>query len=117
MLDSTGCDAIMIGRAAQGRPWIFRDIAAYLATGASPTEPPRDWIRDLLLEHLTGLYDFYGTWAGVRIARKHIAWYCRGLPGAAVFRDSVNRSDSTLEQRRKVMAFFNEHPVREDEAA
>ncbi|WP_295439153.1 tRNA dihydrouridine synthase DusB [uncultured Thiodictyon sp.] len=117
VLDSTGCDAIMIGRAAQGRPWIFRDIAAYLATGASPTEPPRDWIRDLLLEHLTGLYDFYGTWAGVRIARKHIAWYCRGLPGAAAFRDSVNRSDSTLDQRRKVMAFFNEHPAREDEAA
>jgi len=53
----------------------------------------------------------------VRIARKHIAWYCRGLPGAAAFRDSVNRSDSTLDQRRKVMAFFNEHPVREDEAA
>jgi len=117
VLDSTGCDAIMIGRAAQGRPWIFRDIAGFLATGATPTEPPRDWIRDLLLEHLTGLYDFYGSRAGVRIARKHIAWYCRGLPGAAVFRDAVNRSDSTLDQIRKVMAFFNERPAGEDEAA
>ena len=117
VLDSTGCDAIMIGRAAQGRPWIFREIAVYLATGATPTEPPRDWIRDLLLEHLTGLYDFYGARAGVRIARKHIAWYCRGLPGAAAFRDAVNRSDSTLDQIRRVMAFFNEHPAGEDEAA
>jgi tRNA-dihydrouridine synthase B len=117
VLNSTGCDAIMIGRAAQGRPWIFRDIAVYLESGATPAEPPRDWIRDLLLEHLESLYDFYGTYAGVRIARKHIAWYCRSLPGAAAFRNSVNRSESTLDQVRKVTAFFNEQPAREELAA
>ena len=117
VLDSTGCDAIMIGRAAQGRPWIFRDIAAGLATGATPTEPPRAWIRDLLLEHLDGLYRFYGAYGGVRIARKHIAWYCRGLPGAAGFRVAVNQADSTLDQVQEVIAFFNEHPAREDQAA
>ena len=117
VLDSTGCDAIMIGRAAQGRPWIFRDIAAALASGRVPPEPPRDWVRDLLLEHLEALYAFYGARAGVRIARKHIAWYCRGRPGAAPFRDAVNRADSTLEQIRKVRAFFNEHPSREETAA
>ena len=117
VLNSTGCDAIMIGRAAQGRPWIFRTIAEALASGSAPPEPPRDWVRDLLLEHLDALYGFYGAWAGVRIARKHIAWYSRGLPGAAPFRDAVNRADSTLEQIRKVRAFFDEHPSREDEAA
>jgi len=117
VLDSTGCDAIMIGRAAQGRPWIFRDIAAYLATGADTPAPARDWISDLLLEHLDALYRFYGTRAGVRIARKHIAWYCRGLPGAAAFRIAVNRADSTLDQQQQVRTFFNEHPAREDQAA
>ena len=117
VLNSTGCDAIMIGRAAQGRPWIFRDIAVHLATGATPAAPPRDWIRDLLLEHLESLYGFYGAYAGVRIARKHIAWYCHGLPGAAVFRDRVNRSDRTQDQVRKVTAFFNEQPGREELAA
>jgi tRNA-dihydrouridine synthase B len=117
VLNSTGCGAIMVGRAAQGRPWIFRDIASYLAIGTIPAAPPRDWIRDLLLEHLESLYDFYGGYAGLRIARKHIAWYCFGLPGAAAFRDAVNRSDNTLDQIMKVTAFFNEQPVREDQAA
>ena len=117
VLDSTGCDAIMLGRAAQGRPWIFRDIATYLTTGTTPTDPPRDWIRDLLLEHLDGLYRFYGAYAGVRIARKHIAWYCRGLPGAAPFRAAINRIDSTADQASLILAFFHENPAREDEAA
>ncbi|HYN76827.1 MAG TPA: tRNA dihydrouridine synthase DusB [Lamprocystis sp. (in: g-proteobacteria)] len=117
VLDSSGCDAIMIGRAAQGCPWVFRDIAAYLATGAVPAPPPRDWIRDLLLEHLDGLYRFYGAHAGVRIARKHIAWYCRDRRGAAAFRQTVNRAESTRDQTAQVLAFFNEHPAREDEAA
>ena len=117
VLDSTGCDAIMIGRAAQGRPWVFRDVATFLATGATPIKPSRDWIRDLLLEHLDGLYRFYGAYAGVRIARKHIAWYCRGLRGATAFRQAVNRANSTQDQAAQVLAFFNEHPGREDEAA
>jgi tRNA-dihydrouridine synthase B len=117
VLDSTGCDAIMIGRAAQGRPWIFRDIAAFLATGVTPDAPAPDWIRDLLIEHLDGLYQFYGTYAGVRIARKHIAWYCRGLPGAAVFRVGINHANSTRDQVSQVLAFFNQDSGREDVAA
>ncbi len=117
VLDSTGCDAIMIGRAAQGYPWIFRDIATFLTTGVTPDAPPPDWIRDLLIEHLDGLYQFYGTYAGVRIARKHIAWYCRGLPGAAVFRVGINRANSTRDQVSQVLAFFNQDPGREDVAA
>jgi tRNA-dihydrouridine synthase B len=117
VLDWTGADAIMIGRAAQGRPWIFRDIAAFLATGHRPPEPPRHWIRDLLLEHIEALYGFYGARAGVRIARKHIAWYCRGFPGAAPFRAAVNRAEQPRDQVAQVLAFFNNDPSREDAAA
>ncbi len=117
VLDYTGADAIMVGRAAQGRPWIFRDIAAFLASGALAPEPPRTWIRTLLLEHLDALYSFYGAYAGVRIARKHIAWYCRGLPGAAAFRERINRAEHPRDQSAQVLAFFNEHPAKEDEAA
>lgn len=117
VLDYTGADAIMVGRAAQGRPWIFRDIAAFLASGVPPAAPSRTWIRDLLLEHLEALYGFYGAHAGVRIARKHIAWYCRGQPGAAAFREAINRAEHPGEQTAQVLAFFDEHPAREDVAA
>lgn len=107
VLDSTGADAIMLGRGAQGRPWIFRDIAVYLASGTAPPAPTSDWIRDLLLEHLDRLYDFYGTQAGVRIGRKHIAWYCRGRPGSPWFRERVNQAQTPQEQRRLVLDFYN----------
>jgi tRNA-dihydrouridine synthase B len=117
VLDSTGTDAIMIGRGAQGRPWIFRDVAAYLATGVTPPAPPNDWIRDLLLEHLELLYDFYGAYAGPRIARKHIAWYCRDLPGAARLRERINRADNPRDQRRLVADFYNKTDRKEDQAA
>jgi tRNA-dihydrouridine synthase B len=117
VLDYTGADAIMVGRAAQGRPWIFRDIADFLATGAMPSAPSRAWIGDLALEHLDSLYRFYGAYAGVRIARKHIAWYCRGQPGAADFRESINRAEHPADQSEQVLAFFNDDPAREDEAA
>jgi tRNA-dihydrouridine synthase B len=125
VLDYTGAGAIMLGRAAQGRPWIFRDIALYLASGsaaseppvAPPAAPPVPWIGELLLEHLAGLYAFYGSYGGVRVARKHIAWYCRGLPGAAVLRDAVNRAETPADQAAQVLAFFNETPSREDTAA
>ncbi len=110
VLNYTGAGAIMLGRAAQGRPWIFRDIAAYLASGAVPAEPPIDWIRNLLLEHLDGLYGFYGTYAGVRIARKHIAWYCRGIAGAASFKERINRAENPRDQKKQVLGFFNEAP-------
>ncbi len=118
VLDSTGADAIMLGRWAQGRPWIFRDIATYLATGTNnPPEPPGDWIRDLLLEHLDLLYGFYGAQAGVRIARKHIAWYCRGRPGATRLRERINRADNPRDQRALVSGFYNKTDRMEDEAA
>jgi tRNA-dihydrouridine synthase B len=129
VLDSTGADAIMIGRAAQGRPWIFRAIAAELASGhpsdASTQDstheraglPPRHWIRDILREHLEALYPFYGERAGVRIARKHIAWYCRHLPGAAAFRQTINRTESTAEQLALVLAFLDQCPELEIQAA
>jgi len=77
VLNDTGADAIMIGRAAQGRPWIFREIAHYLTTGKLLPSPSPDWIHDILLGHLDALYGFYGEARGVRIARKHIGWYCR----------------------------------------
>jgi tRNA-dihydrouridine synthase B len=117
VLDYTGADAIMVGRAAQGRPWMFRDIADFLASGVLPPAPSRAWIGDLLLEHLDSLYRFYGAYAGVRIARKHIAWYCRGQPGAAPFRESINRAEHPRDQSAQVLAFFNDDPEREDEAA
>jgi tRNA-dihydrouridine synthase B len=117
VLDSTRADAIMLGRGAQGRPWIFRDIAAYLATGTKPPEPPGDWIRDLLLEHLDLLYGFYGSHAGVRIARKHIAWYCRGRPGATRLRERINRAANPRDQAALVSGFYNKTDRMEDEAA
>ncbi|TCT21978.1 tRNA dihydrouridine synthase DusB [Thiobaca trueperi] len=125
ILDETGADAIMIGRAAQGRPWIFRDIAAGLAAGQPPVEPacdatrppPTDWIKDILHEHLEELYRFYGAHGGVRIARKHIAWYCRHLPGAAAFRDEINRTQTPVDQLSRVIAFFDHDPDTETHAA
>jgi tRNA-dihydrouridine synthase B len=107
VLRRTGADAVMIGRAAQGRPWIFREIAHYLATGMQLPSPGPDWIRDLLLEHTEALYMLYGQGHGVRIARKHIAWYCRNQPGSADFRSRVNRIDDATEQRRAIRAYFD----------
>ncbi|WP_420825825.1 tRNA dihydrouridine synthase DusB [Thiocystis violacea] len=129
VLNYTGADAIMIGRAARGRPWIFRDIAAALASGqtydgTTPTlnhdherTPPRDRLQDILSEHLEALHSFYGTRAGVRIARKHIAWYCRHLPGAAAFRQTINRTEHPAEQLSLVLAFLDQGPDREAQAA
>lgn len=122
ILDDTGADAVMIGRAAQGRPWIFRDIAAALAapedTAMPRVEmPPAAWIRDILHEHLDALYHFYGAHVGVRIARKHIAWYCRHLPGAAACREAINRSDTPADQLAQVLAFFDGLPQIRGDAA
>ena len=106
VLKFTGADAIMIGRAAQGRPWIFRQIAHYLATGEQLQEPESQWIGDLLLEHLEALYSLYGQRHGVRIARKHIAWYSRHLRGAAKFRQKINQVEDTKGQQDLIKAFF-----------
>ncbi len=106
VLEATGADAIMIGRAAQGRPWLFREIAHYLASGAHLPAPEVAEIHDVLLAHLDDLYGFYGGISGVRMARKHIAWYTRGLADSASFRHAMNRLDSTAEQLDAVNDFF-----------
>ena len=106
VLKFTGADAIMIGRAAQGRPWIFRHIAHYLATGEQLPQPRPAWIGALLLEHLDALYSLYGARHGVRIARKHIAWYSRQMRGAAEFRQEINKMESTRDQQQLVRRFF-----------
>ena len=99
VLRHTGCDAVMVGRAAQGRPWIFREIAHYLATGELLPEPTLDEIRAVLLAHLEHLHAFYGEPAGVRIARKHLGWYIKGVPA----KDRPEHSDSQLHAFRAVV--------------
>ena len=108
VLDLTGADGIMIGRAAQGRPWLFREMELFLAGAAALQPPTGRWIRDLLLEHLESLYGLYGQEHGVRIARKHIAWYSASLPGSAAFRAQVNQIDAPDGQRRLVREYFDE---------
>jgi len=107
VLRDTGADAVMIGRAAQGRPWVFREIAHYLATGERLPEPAPAWIRDLLLEHLDALYGLYGPAHGVKVARKHIAWYSKTQPGGAAFRQRINAADTTQEQGSLVREYFD----------
>jgi len=107
VLRETGCDAVLVGRAAQGRPWIFREIAHYLATGETlPPPTPRE-VRDILLAHLDHLHAFYGETSGVRIARKHLGWYAKDRPENAAFRHVVNRAESAQEQRRLTRDYFD----------
>jgi tRNA-dihydrouridine synthase B len=106
VLQQTGVDGLMIGRAAQGRPWIFRHITHYLTTGELLPEPDLPTIGNLLLEHLDALYALYGERSGTRIARKHIQWYCRSHPDQAAFWDQINRVDDAQEQRTQVETFF-----------
>lgn len=106
VLEETGADGIMIGRAAQGRPWIFREITHYLATGETLPQPEVAEIDAVLGEHLQALYDFYGEYSGCRIARKHIAWTTAGLPGSNEFRQRMYALDSTTAQFEATRAFF-----------
>ncbi len=108
VLEKTGADAIMIGRAAQGRPWIFREISHYLQTGTHLPPPEVTEIHRVLLEHVADLYQFYGEHTGVRIARKHISWYTKGLVGSANFRHHMNQLQSVEEQLAAVGGFFNQ---------
>jgi tRNA-dihydrouridine synthase B len=107
VLDYTGCDAVLVGRAAQGRPWIFREIAHYLATGTGLPEPSLAEVRDILLGHLRHLHDFYGEPSGVRIARKHLGWYARDRPENAAFRAVVNRAETADAQLRLTADYFD----------
>jgi tRNA-dihydrouridine synthase B len=106
VLAYTGADAVMIGRAAQGRPWIFREIDHFLRTGAVLAPPTWVEMRDLLLAHLADHYHFYGELTGLRTARKHIGWYVSGLPQGKVFSDHINRLESTTEQFEAVNSWF-----------
>ncbi|MGZ8289835.1 MAG: tRNA dihydrouridine synthase DusB [Telluria sp.] len=106
VLDYTGADAVMIGRAAQGRPWICREIEHYLRTGTHLPPPFVEEVRKLMSEHLQAHYAFYGEYVGVRTARKHIGWYVEDLPGGEDFRQQMNRLESTAEQLLAVDKFF-----------
>jgi tRNA-dihydrouridine synthase B len=107
VLDYTGCDGLLIGRAAQGRPWIFREIAHFLATGAELPPPPAAEVCAVLVEHLENLYAFYGELQGVRIARKHLGWYAKDRLENSGFRAVVNRAESAAEQLRLTRAYFD----------
>ena len=107
VLQATGADALLVGRAAQGRPWIFREIAHYLATGALLPSPALSEVRDILLEHLQALHEFYGEPQGVRIARKHLGWYAKDRPENVAFRAVVNRAESADAQLRLTRDYFD----------
>ncbi len=107
VLRLTGCDALLIGRAAQGRPWIFREIAHFLATGEHLPEPSLIEIRDLLLAHLEHLHAFYGELSGVRIARKHLGWYAKDRPENVAFRAVVNGAETADAQLRLTRDYFD----------
>ncbi|HSC80541.1 MAG TPA: tRNA dihydrouridine synthase DusB [Chitinolyticbacter sp.] len=106
VLAATGADAIMVGRAAQGRPWLFGEIAHFLATGQTLPAPRVAEISEVLLEHLDALYSHYGEYSGWRIARKHLAWYTKGLSGSNPFRQAMYRLETTAEQREETRAYF-----------
>ncbi|MGB5621539.1 MAG: tRNA dihydrouridine synthase DusB [Gammaproteobacteria bacterium] len=113
VLAMTGADGVMIGRAAQGRPWIFREIDHYLRTGRELGPPTAIEVRDIMLAHLDHLYSFYGEYTGVRVARKHLSWYCSARSGAESLRHQMVRVESATEQSRLVFAFFEQAPTEE----
>ena len=107
VLARTGCDAVMIGRAAQGRPWIFREVAHFLATAEELPPPSLAEVRDVLLAHLEALHAFYGEPSGVRIARKHLGWYAKDRPENAAFRAVVNRAETADAQLHLTRDYFD----------
>ncbi|MEO8417195.1 MAG: tRNA dihydrouridine synthase DusB [Methylophilaceae bacterium] len=106
VLEKTGADAVMIGRAAQGRPWIFREIEHFLSTGRHMPLPEVSEIHSVMLEHLNDLYAFYGELTGMRVARKHISWYTKGLIGSANFRHNMNQLQTIEAQLNAINEFF-----------
>jgi len=111
VLAATGADAVMIGRAAQGRPWIFREIDHFLQTGDHLPPPLVSEVAALMEEHLLAHYAFYGDYLGVRTARKHIGWYVRSLPGGEPFRQAINRLEDCDAQLAAVRRFFDAQQV------
>ncbi len=114
VLAATGADAVMIGRAAQGRPWIFREIVHFLTTGEHLAPPLVAEVRRLLLDHLVEHYALYGEWTGVRTARKHIGWYVRALPEGEAFRARMNTLEDSARQLRAVGDYFDGLAARMD---
>ncbi len=107
VLEQTGADGVMIGRAAQGRPWIFREVGVFLARGEVIDEPPIEEVRDIMLAHLRDLHAFYGEEAGVRVARKHIDWYAKGRARAHAFRRAVMLAEDAYTQIERARAYFD----------
>ena len=114
VLDYTQADAVMIGRAAQGRPWIFRETEHFLNTGEHMLPPTVDEIHQVMLEHLNDLYAFYGELTGMRVARKHISWYTKGLAGSAAFRHNMNTLQTIELQLQAINEFFAELRAKND---
>lgn len=110
VLDHTGADAVMLGRAAQGNPWIFRQISHYLTQGTELPRPSTEEVRDTLLGHLQALYNFYGDYLGIRIARKHVGWYLKDKQGASEFRKEFNRLEETERQLDSIRSYFSTLP-------
>lgn len=117
VLNNTGADGLMIGRGAQGNPWIFRQILHYLDSGELLAEPEVTEIKQVLIEHLQNLYDFYGDYTGVRMARKHIAWYSKGLRNGNAFRQQMNQFEQPLQQLRFTREFFEQIQEQQDSRA
>jgi tRNA-dihydrouridine synthase B len=117
VLDHTGADAVMIGRAAMGRPWIFREVDHYLRTGSSLAPPTLTEIRDELLHHLQDHYRFYGEYTGVRTARKHIGWYMAHVSGGNALTVRINAIENTAEQAQVVAHWFDAMLEQQDSAA
>ena len=114
VLACTKADAVMVGRAAQGRPWIFREMAHFLATGTHLAPPLVAEVKRLLLDHLVDHYTLYGEYSGVRTARKHIGWYVKTLPGGELFRARMNALEDSQAQLSAVAEFFDELGVATD---
>jgi tRNA-dihydrouridine synthase B len=117
VLRHTGADAVMIGRAAQGRPWIFREISHYMQTGEHLPEPAPAEIGRILAGHLQNLYAFYGEYTGVRMARKHIAWYSKRQRDGNRFRSHINKIESATAQLATVRDYFSQLSERQELAA
>ncbi len=116
VLDHTQAAAVMIGRAAQGRPWIFREIEHFLRTGKELPEPSRYEVRDILSNHLCELYRFYGEIMGPRIARKHVSWYLQTIPDSETFRKEFNRLETANEQDENIQHFFKQLILKEEQS-
>jgi tRNA-dihydrouridine synthase B len=108
-LAASGADGVMIGRGNYGRPWFLRQVAGYLRTGVAPAEPPLGEQRAILLEHYEAMLEHYGVDLGLKIARKHIAWYSKGLPGSAEFRAAINTAAAPAPVRALIEAFYRPH--------